>query len=241
MVVSKYVTLNRHLRSIAAKCWDAIEAASYDENGYVQGIVSDYVQRDIRDLLHSWPADLENGLVKQMRQLVGQAGSKADTFREVVTELLPRIEDQVDAYFDSRPSGDLTSALPDLLHPAIFESSYSHYRGGRLRDAVLSAIVAVFDLLRARTGIDKDGAQLVAEALSLEQPRLIISTLDSESGRNEQKGFLQILQGAYLGIRNPKAHSLASDLDGVRAAQYLVFASVLARRVDEAISPTKAP
>jgi uncharacterized protein (TIGR02391 family) len=105
----------------------------------------------------------------------------------------------------------------------------------------LNAIVAVFDLLRARTGLDKDGALLVAEALSLERPRLIISTLSTESGQSEQKGFIQILQGAYLGVRNPKAHSLTSDLDVVKAAQYLVFASLLARTPLSMSTPPPAP
>ncbi len=45
---------------------------------------------------------------------------------------------------------------------------------------------------------------------------------------------MQILSGAYQGIRNTKAHSLEHDLDQVKAAQYLVFASLLARRVSEA-------
>jgi uncharacterized protein (TIGR02391 family) len=63
---------------------------------------------------------------------------------------------------------------------------------------------------------------------------MVLSTLKTESGKNEQKGFLQILQGAYLGIRNPKAHSLLSDLDEQKALQYLVFASLLARRIEDA-------
>jgi uncharacterized protein (TIGR02391 family) len=233
-MIDKYVALNRHLRAIATRCRDAIEAESYDDNGYVQGVIVDYVQRDVRDLLHAWPVDLDNIVVRQIGQRVGETGLKSETFQAILTDLLPRVEDQVDAYFASRPSGDLSSALLDLLHPAVFESSYTQYRAGRLRDAVFNAIVAVFDLLRARTGLDRDGAQLVAESLSLERPRLIFSTLSTESGQNEQKGFIQILQGAYLGVRNPKAHSLTSDLDVVKAAQYLVFASLLARRIEEA-------
>lgn len=35
-------------------------------------------------------------------------------------------------------------------------------------------------------------------------------------------------------MRNPKAHSLRNDLDRTSAAQYLVFASLHARRVDAA-------
>lgn len=240
-MIDKYVAINRLLRAIATRCRDAIDAGSYDDNGYVEAVIADYVQRDVRDLLHAWPVDLENALVKQIGQQAGQTGRDRGTFQGILTDLLPRVEDQVDTYFASRPSGDLSSALIDLLHPAVFESSYAQFRAGRLRDAVFNAIVAVFDLLRARTGLDKDGAQLVAEALSLERPKLIISTLSTESGQNEQKGFIQILQGAYLGVRNPKAHSLTSDLDVVKAGQYLVFASLLARRIDEAQTPTQAP
>jgi uncharacterized protein (TIGR02391 family) len=89
-------------------------------------------------------------------------------------------------------------------------------------------------LIRARTGLDLDGADLVGRVFSLTDPVLILSELSTESGKNDQKGFIQILQGAYLGIRNPKAHSLITDLGIESTAQYLVFESLLARRVEEA-------
>ncbi|MDA8119644.1 MAG: TIGR02391 family protein, partial [Gammaproteobacteria bacterium] len=82
-----------------------------------------------------------------------------------------------------------------------------------------------------------DGQGLVSEVFSVERPLLVFSDLESESGRNDQKGFLQILTGAYIGIRNPKAHSLRHDLDKKTAAQYMIFASLLARRVTEARAP----
>jgi uncharacterized protein (TIGR02391 family) len=94
--------------------------------------------------------------------------------------------------------------------------------------------VAVFDILRDRTGLDEDGAALAARALSLDNPKLAIGDLSTTSGQNEQKGFIQLLQGAYLAIRNPKAHTLAHDLDERKAKQYLVVASFLARRIKEA-------
>lgn len=125
----------------------------------------------------------------------------------------------------------------ELLHPAIHEHAFQHYLNGHYREAVLNSVVAVFDLIRKRTGLDLDGTNLVSETFSLERARLIFSEVKTESGKNDQKGFLQIFSGAYLGIRNPKAHSLAHDLDKTKAAQYLVFASLLARRVQEAQVP----
>lgn len=120
----------------------------------------------------------------------------------------------------------------DILHPLILEHSYPKFADGHLRNAVLDAFIAVFDLIRNRTGLDLDGADLVERAFSLSDPRLILSELDTESGKNDQKGFIQIFKGAYLGIRNPKAHSLESDLNIIATAQYLTFASLLARRVE---------
>lgn len=129
--------------------------------------------------------------------------------------------------------------LKELMHPIIYKHAYSHYLNGHFRDAVLNAITAVFDLIREKTGLDMDGSNLITEAFALERARLILSELTTKSGRNDQLGFIQIFSGAYLGIRNTKAHSLTHDLDHIKTAQYLVFASLLARRVQEAVVNTK--
>lgn len=121
-----------------------------------------------------------------------------------------------------------------LLHPIIRESSLTLYKGGHLRDAVLNSVTAVFDLIREKSGIAEDGDRLIGQAFSINDPVLVLSELESESGQNDQKGFMQIYKGAYQGIRNPKAHTLIHDLDEMKAAQYLVFSSMLARRIDEA-------
>lgn len=121
-----------------------------------------------------------------------------------------------------------------LLHPRIAETSLKLYHDGHLREAVLNSMMALFDSIRQKTGLQEDGDRLVSSAFSIERPYLILSELDTESGRNDQKGFMQIFKGAYQGIRNPKAHSLEHDLTDQKAAQYLVFASLLMRRIDEA-------
>lgn len=128
---------------------------------------------------------------------------------------------------------DEVSAL-SLLHPVIVKSSLSQFHSGQFRDAVFNAFVALGDLIRLRTGLSQDGKALVEQALSLSSPILVLSNLSSESGKNDQTGFMQILSGAFVGIRNPKAHSLSSDLDSTSALQYLVFASLLARRISNA-------
>ena len=44
---------------------------------------------------------------------------------------------------------------------------------------------------------------------------------------------MQIFKGAFQGIRNPVAHSLNHDLTADATAQYLIFASLLVRRLDQ--------
>ena len=120
-----------------------------------------------------------------------------------------------------------------LLHPAIISSSLGQYRNGHLRDAVLNGVIAVFDLIRDRTGLDLDGKELVGQAFGRDRGRLVFSEIKTETGRNDQKGFLQIYEGIYTEVRNVKAHSLNHDLNEQKTIQYLVTLSLLARRVEE--------
>ena len=122
----------------------------------------------------------------------------------------------------------------DLLHPAVVASSLELYVNGHLRESVLNSITAIFDLIRQKSGVVEDGDRLIGQVFSIADPVLVLTELGSESGQNDQKGFMQIYKGAYQGIRNPKSHTLNHDLNEMKAAQYLVFASMLARRVDEA-------
>ena len=228
-MIDRYVTLNRTLRAIAAAARDLLEAERYDQDGYSIGSLTAVVSRGLSDLERLWPKDLDTSTIYDTGQALG-AGKAGD----ILNLLLPRLEDALDDYFLNQPSGDIGYVVRDLLHPRVRAASYEHFRAGRFRDAVLNSVVAVFDLLRERTGIDADGSDLVSKALSLDRPRLVMSSLVTESGRNEQKGFIQILQGYYLGIRNPKAHSLAIESDQFSAAQYLVLSSLLCRKIEEA-------
>ena len=74
-------------------------------------------------------------------------------------------------------AGDVGTSILDLLHPAVTAAAYGAFRAGRYRDSVLNAITAVFDLLRARSGLDRDGADLVAEAPGFAKPLLVILVL----------------------------------------------------------------
>ena len=160
---------------------------------------------------------------------------RAARFMEFIDMKLEADSTNHEAGEGDAPNGDEQMLfLSQLLHPLIIEHSWPQFQNGQLRDAVLNAFIAIGDLLRSNTALEQDGKPLSEQALSIRNPYLILSTLETESGRNDQLGFMQIISGAFQGVRNPKAHSLQRDLNPIKATQYLVFASLLARRISEA-------
>lgn len=152
-------------------------------------------------------------------------------FQETYTKL-GIIENLISATI---PTCDQVS-FNNLIHPQVHEVAMRHYLNGDFRNAVLDSITCVFDKIRQRSGRSEDGDRLINEAFRIQDPCLIVSDIESESGQNDQKGFMEICRGLYRSVRNPKAHSLEHDLDEIKAAQYLVLSSILMRRVMEAKS-----
>jgi uncharacterized protein (TIGR02391 family) len=160
-----------------------------------------------------------------------------ENFRQCIERLqgysLSRPENLVAQSNTTSFEANLMDIAP-LLHPNIIQHAYQHYQSSHYREAVLNSIMALSDMIRGKTKLEEDGDRLVCKAFSPENPYLKINDISTESGKNDQTGFMQMLQGAYKGIRNPNAHTLDHDLDELKAAQYLVFASLLARRIEEA-------
>lgn len=227
-----FLSVNAILRELRKK---AIDAQTYLASGDVTTakVVNSYIKSDYQSLWRTWE---DGGFDTKEFGSLGRHiafGDKQD-YDDIIQRDIPAVEAWAEKHAREGEASEILVGFEDLLHPIVFEHAYQQYRNGHLRDSVLNAFVAVFDLIRKNTGLQLDGQKLVSEAFSLEKPHLIFSEIDTESGRNDQKGFLQILTGAYIGIRNPKAHSLHHDLDENKAAQYLLFASLLARRVSEA-------
>ncbi len=145
---------------------------------------------------------------------------------------------QLENYFSDRDEANSSiDILSDLLHPIIKTNAYNHFIRGDYQVAEFNAITAVFDLLKRNTNLGLDGTKLATAAYSPNSPVLIVSTMQTESGRSEQIGFMNLLVGAYSSIRNPKAHSLDVNPSKLEAAQNLIFASLLARRIEESKTP----
>lgn len=225
-----YLEVRGLIRDISAKAMDALAALQAEDEATARPI-KEYLKTDYKRLQEVWNEQVEGYLPTYLGRHIS-FGMSGD-FWDILRNDLPTLEAILDRKLGEAAKEHVDLGFENLLHPLIVRSSYETLRAGHLRDAVLNSIVAVFDLIRKRTGIDADGANLVNRAFSLSDPYLVLSDLTSESGQNDQKGFIQVFSGSYQGIRNPKAHTLDHDLTELATAQYLVFASLLARRVEE--------
>jgi uncharacterized protein (TIGR02391 family) len=122
----------------------------------------------------------------------------------------------------------------EMLHPKILEASASHFKNGDYRNAILDGIVLLFDTIRNMSKLDLDGPDLCNNAFSVKSPKIILSEIGTQSGRNDQLGYMEMAKGVFMGVRSPNAHTLKNKLDHKSAAQYLVFLSLLVHRLDDA-------
>ena len=233
-MINWYLSVKNVMRAIEQKARDAIPL--YEQGGKeASAAINSYMSSDYEQLWDLWRQRFPDENLGNLGRHI-HFGMDCD-YQDIINYDLPEIDKRSEAHLlasvgENKNQADLD--FENLLHPIISEHAYQLYRNGHLREAVLNSITAVYDFIRSRTGSEEDGDRLIGQVLSPNEPKLILSELSTESGQNDQKGFMQIFKGAYQGIRNPKAHSLTHDLTEIKAAQYLVFASLLARRVEEA-------
>jgi uncharacterized protein (TIGR02391 family) len=107
--------------------------------------------------------------------------------------------------------------------------------------AVLEAVKSVADKLRARTGLTDDGAALVDRALTGDPPMLAINPLKTESEKNEQRGFANLLRGTFGMFRNTTAHEARINWPMTKedAEDLFSLVSLIHRRLDAAHMPRR--
>lgn len=76
--------------------------------------------------------------------------------------------------------------------------------------------------------MDLVGSPLMQQVFSIRSPKLIIS-----DDQDEQQDFMWLFSGAVMAIKNPKAHKIIEITDPQRTVEWLAFASVLHRVLDD--------
>lgn len=110
--------------------------------------------------------------------------------------------------------------------------------------AVLEASKSVSAKIRAKTGLQSDGAQLVDEAFTLKHmPPLAFNSLQTPSERSAHNGYAHFARGVVAAFRNPTAHDpkVEFPLSEEDALDMLATISMIHRRLDRATITPAAP
>jgi uncharacterized protein (TIGR02391 family) len=122
----------------------------------------------------------------------------------------------------------------DGFHSEVVEAAGDLFADGHYAPAILEAFKRVELRVRAQSGLEGTGQDLMARAFHGDPAPIDVRVEAGQSGQDEQEGFRFLFMGAARGIRNPKAHEAVSQLDPQRALEYLALASLLLRRIDDA-------
>jgi uncharacterized protein (TIGR02391 family) len=108
------------------------------------------------------------------------------------------------------------------------------FRNGHFALAVEEAFKYVNNLVKARSGLATDGQSLMNSAFSPASPVLKLNPLTTQSQKDQQLGYMQILAGCMTGVRNPRAHEHRYLDEPHIALELLALANHLSRLVNAA-------
>ena len=127
------------------------------------------------------------------------------------------------------------------VHPDVLKFCRAELLADNYFHAVQEAVKSVADKLRSRTGLMDDGATLVNRALGGSPPLLAINPCASPSEQSEQRGFANLVRGAFGMFRNPTAHEARIHWEMTKedAQDLLTIVSLIHRRLDKGHMPPR--
>ena len=126
--------------------------------------------------------------------------------------------------------------LEPVLSRPLWAAIERSYQSGQFTAAILDAIHYLGELIREKSGIEGDGAQLIGQAFGGDNPPIKVNKLQTESERNVQKGLEQLLRGLYQAVRNPRSHEKYNDSSD-DAEGILLFVNYLIKIISQSKSP----
>jgi len=180
------------------------------------------------------------GKRKKLNAALAKAGKRGDldeVLRAAVGKFARSRGQEVEPWLE-RSSESKTESPVDArllsLHPDVRSASSELFLNRHMAEAIFAAFRAVESRVRGLSRSTEYGRSLMASAFNENDPTLRLNPLESASDRDEQEGFRFLFMGAIQGIRNPKAHDDVVQEDPERSLDYLGFASLLMRRLDDA-------
>lgn len=232
-----------HMRTDALRSvLDELEAAKIDLNQYYgdaepQGVIDALLTGQI-DGLRGFCQKLGwSDLVKSMQGMTPLRGNAVESLQTIQSYVIPEAR-QMLLKTDVEGVPSPIDWFWDLIHPRIASISRPRFEAGFFGDAVEASYKEVNDAVKQVVkdvdGRELDGSSLMNNAFSPTNPVIRLTPLKTGTHRNIQQGYMQIMAGAMIGIRNPAAHGNLSP-GASQALHLLCLASLLMRTIDERI------
>lgn len=121
------------------------------------------------------------------------------------------------------------------IHPDVLKCCKEEYLQQNYFHAVFEAAKSLSEKVRTKTGLQEDGSNLFNIALSVNNPKLALNSLETSSQRNEQNGLKEMLNGITHMVRNVTAHELKIKwiVEEQYAIDILTTISFLHKQLDE--------
>lgn len=120
------------------------------------------------------------------------------------------------------------------LHKRIADAAGDLFRDGHYSNAVFDASKTLVNFVKEKSGRhDLDGAPLMQQVFSPNNPIVAFSDLKDQSEKDEQQGLMHLFTGAVLALRNPRGHDFPQD-SAETALEYLGLLSLLSNRLERA-------
>ncbi|MCO6185550.1 TIGR02391 family protein [Rhizobium sp. L1K21] len=174
-----------------------------------------------------------SGMDTSLRGNIDTVRSKVANGQRMLGTLIEIFEENLEPENDDSSPRAIRAYDSLDLHPEIARAASRLYSDGHYSNAVEASVKALNGLVRLRSGLEVDGTTLMERAFSPNNPVLKFNTLENQSDKDEQKGFMQMFAGAVSGLRNPRAHGFIQD-DPERALEFIAFVSLLAKLLDGA-------
>ena len=127
-----------------------------------------------------------------------------------------------------------------ILSPEITETCLKLYEDGHHALAVEAAFKMINNYVKSQSGLGElDGMALMQMALSVSNPKIKLNRLKTKSEKDEQLGYMNILAGCMVGIRNPRAHEHKYKDSDRTALELLLLADHLMQKLRSASTTTQ--
>lgn len=99
-----------------------------------------------------------------------------------------------------------------------------HYAKECYTDALKDACLYLIELIQDKSEVDNlDGEALINNVFSEKNPKLLINNNQTETEKDEQRGFYYMLRGIICAVRNPISHKNSVKFSKQQADSVLIF------------------